>query len=111
VFRRGGAGGELGLEAPFAAVDLGSDTDWGPAGLRVFGFYNFKTESPRLPALSIRGDVSFPTGPDFTSMSPGASGPRMNWRPPSRRVGGLQAGGGPNALPPERLVDRRNRGG
>jgi hypothetical protein len=53
---------ELGLEAPFAAVDLGSDTDWGLAGLRVFGSYNFNTESPRLPALSIRGDVSFPIG-------------------------------------------------
>lgn len=53
---------EVGLEAPFAAVDLGADTDWGLAGLRVFGFYNFNTESPLLPALSIRSDLSFPVG-------------------------------------------------
>jgi hypothetical protein len=53
---------ELGLEAPFAAVDLGPDTDWGLAGLRVFGFYNFNTESPVIPALSIRSDLSFPVG-------------------------------------------------
>jgi hypothetical protein len=53
---------ELGLEAPVAAVDAGTDTDWGLAGLRVFGFYNFNTESPRLPALSIRSDVSLPIG-------------------------------------------------
>jgi hypothetical protein len=53
---------ELGVEAPFAAVDFGPDTDWGLAGLKVFGFYNFNTETPTLPALSIRGDVSFPAG-------------------------------------------------
>lgn len=53
---------EIGLEAPFAAVDLGPDTDWGLAGLQAFGFYNVNTESPVLPALSIRGDVSFPVG-------------------------------------------------
>ena len=53
---------EFGVEAPFAAVDFGPDTDWGLAGLHVFGFYNFNTESPLLPALSMRGDVSFPVG-------------------------------------------------
>jgi len=53
---------EVGVEAPLAAVDFGPDTDWGLAGLRFFGFYNFNTESPVLPALSIRGDVSFPVG-------------------------------------------------
>jgi hypothetical protein len=53
---------EFGLEAPFAAVDFGPDTDWGLAGLKLFGFYNFNTEGPALPALSVRGDVSFPVG-------------------------------------------------
>jgi len=53
---------ELGVEAPLAAVDLGSDTDWGLAGLRVFGFYNFNTEGRVLPALAIRSDLSFPVG-------------------------------------------------
>jgi hypothetical protein len=53
---------ELGVEAPFAAVDIGPDTDWGLAGLKVFGLYNFNTENPTLPALSMRGDVSFPVG-------------------------------------------------
>jgi hypothetical protein len=53
---------EIGVETPLAAVDLGPDTDWGLAGLRFFGFYNFNTESPVLPALSIRGDVSLPVG-------------------------------------------------
>lgn len=53
---------EFGVEAPLAAVDLGPDTDWGLAGLRVFGFYNFNTEGRVLPALSIRSDLSFPVG-------------------------------------------------
>lgn len=53
---------ELGLEAPFAAVDLGRNTDWGLAGIQVFALYNFNTESPFLPAVSLRGDLSFPVG-------------------------------------------------
>jgi hypothetical protein len=53
---------EFGVEAPLAAVDLGPDTDWGLAGLRVFGFYNLNTEGRVLPALSIRSDLSFPVG-------------------------------------------------
>jgi hypothetical protein len=43
-------------------VDLGPDTDWGLAGLKLFGFYNFNTEGPALPALSIRSDLIFPVG-------------------------------------------------
>lgn len=53
---------QVGVEAPLAAVDFGPDTDWGLAGLQVFGFYNFNTEGPLLPALTLRGDVSFPVG-------------------------------------------------
>jgi hypothetical protein len=53
---------EFGVEAPFAAVDRGPETDWGLAGLKAFGFYNFNTESAVLPGLSLRGDVRFPVG-------------------------------------------------
>jgi hypothetical protein len=54
--------GQVGLKLPLAAADEGTRTDWGLAGLRVFGLYNFNTESPRLPALSIRADATFPLG-------------------------------------------------
>jgi hypothetical protein len=53
---------QVGLKLPLAAVDDGTATDWGLAGLRVFGLYNFNTESRWLPALSLRGDASFPLG-------------------------------------------------
>jgi hypothetical protein len=53
---------EVGVEAPVAAVDFGPDTEWGLSGLQIFGLYNFNTESPSLPALSLRGDVSLPVG-------------------------------------------------
>jgi hypothetical protein len=53
---------QLGLKLPFAVVDEGTDTDWGLAGLRVFGLYNFNTESRWLPALSLRADAGFPMG-------------------------------------------------
>jgi hypothetical protein len=53
---------QLGVKLPLAVVDQASGTDWGLAGLRVFGLYNFNTESRRLPALSLRADASFPVG-------------------------------------------------
>jgi hypothetical protein len=53
---------QVGLKLPFAGVDDGGDMDWGLAGLRLFGLYNFNAESRRLPALSLRADVSFPVG-------------------------------------------------
>ena len=55
---------QLGLAAPIAAVDVGqgADADWGLAGLRAFALYNFNTESPSLPAFSLRGDVGLPIG-------------------------------------------------
>jgi len=53
---------QVGLKLPFAAVDEGVNTDWGLAGLRVFGLYNFNTESQWLPALSLRADATFPVG-------------------------------------------------
>jgi hypothetical protein len=54
--------GQVGLKLPLAALDEGTATDWGPAGLRFFGLYNFNTEAQGLPAVSLRGDVSFPVG-------------------------------------------------
>ena len=53
---------QVGLKLPFAAADRATGTDWGLAGLRIFGLYNFNTESRRLPALSLRADASFPIG-------------------------------------------------
>ncbi len=53
---------QVGLKLPLAAADQGTETDWGLAGLRVFGLYNFNTESRRLPALALRADATFPVG-------------------------------------------------
>ena len=53
---------QAGLKLPLAAVDEMSGTDWGLAGLRVFGLYNFNTETRSLPALALRADASFPVG-------------------------------------------------
>jgi hypothetical protein len=53
---------QVGLKLPLAAVDDGTGTDWGLAGVRLFGLYNFNTESRWLPALSLRADASFPVG-------------------------------------------------
>jgi hypothetical protein len=53
---------QVGLKLPLAAVDESTGTDWGLAGLRVFGLYNFNTETRNLPALSLRADASFPVG-------------------------------------------------
>jgi hypothetical protein len=54
--------GHLGVKAPLAAVRDAGATEWGLSGLRVFALYNFNTESPLLPALSLRTDVTFPVG-------------------------------------------------
>jgi hypothetical protein len=53
---------QIGLKLPLAAVNDGAGTDWGLAGLRLFGLYNFNTESRWLPALSLRADASFGVG-------------------------------------------------
>lgn len=53
---------QIGLKLPLAGADEGRGTDWGLAGVRVFGLYNFNTESRRLPAFSLRADASFPIG-------------------------------------------------
>jgi hypothetical protein len=55
---------QVGLRLPIAGTNVGngSSTNWGLAGLQLFGLYNFNTEGRRLPALSLRGDVSLPVG-------------------------------------------------
>lgn len=53
---------QVGLELPLAAIAQDTGTDWGLAGLHILGLYNFNTEGPRLPAISLRGDMSFPVG-------------------------------------------------
>ncbi|MGH7561700.1 MAG: hypothetical protein ACRENB_11855 [Gemmatimonadales bacterium] len=53
---------QIGFKLPVAGIRTSSGRDWGLAGLRVFGLYNFNTESPLLPALAVRADVVFPVG-------------------------------------------------
>jgi hypothetical protein len=53
---------QIGVKLPLAAVDRGLGTDWGLAGIRVFGLYNLNTESAGLPAVSVRADAGFPVG-------------------------------------------------
>lgn len=52
----------LGLKMPIAGSSAVAGREWGVSGLRAFAFYNFNTESRSLPALSLRGDVTFPVG-------------------------------------------------
>ena len=54
---------QVGIGLPIAALDRpGLDTDWGLAGLSLFGLYNFNTESPALPALSLSAELGLPVG-------------------------------------------------
>ena len=54
---------QVGIGMPLGALDAtGSDTEWGMAGLSAFGLYNFNTESPALPALSLAADLDLPIG-------------------------------------------------
>lgn len=52
----------FGLKLPVAGVSSGTGREWGIAGLRVFGLYNFNTESRTLPAFSVRADLNLPVG-------------------------------------------------
>lgn len=55
---------QIGLKLPIAGAPgmAGEGREWGISGLRLFGLYNFNTESPWLPALSLRADAVFPVG-------------------------------------------------
>jgi hypothetical protein len=55
--------GHLGLSLPLAAVDAeGADAEYGLAGVHAFGLYNFNTEGPALPAVSVAADLALPVG-------------------------------------------------
>jgi len=56
------ANAQVGVKALLAASDGPTDTDWGLAGIRAFGLYNFNTESGGLPALAVRADAVIPAG-------------------------------------------------
>ncbi len=56
-----------GIKFPIAGVrepagGAPANTEWGLAGIRAFGLYNFFTEGRWLPALSLRTDVTLPVG-------------------------------------------------
>ena len=53
---------QVGVKLPVVARTDEIGTEWGLAGIRVFGLHNFNTESPTLPAVALRADVSFPVG-------------------------------------------------
>lgn len=53
---------QIGLKTVLAAVRETGETDWGLAGIRVFGLYNFNTESGGIPALSLRAETAVPVG-------------------------------------------------
>lgn len=54
---------QIGMGMPLGAFDAtGSDTEWGIAGLNAFGLYNFNTEGPALPALSLAANLGLPVG-------------------------------------------------
>jgi len=52
----------FGVKLPIAGARAAAGRDWGIAGLRIFGLYNFNTESAWLPALALRADAVFPIG-------------------------------------------------
>ena len=56
---------QVGLAVPFAFVRRPGASglgDFGLAGLRLHGLYNFNTESRSLPALALRADLAVPVG-------------------------------------------------
>ena len=54
---------QVGVGLPLAVTDPDeSDSDWGLAGLSAIGLYNFNTEGPVLPALSLAADMALPVG-------------------------------------------------
>ena len=54
--------GMIGFAAPLAAQLTPNGTDYGLAGVELFALFNFNTEAPLLPALSVRVDAAFPVG-------------------------------------------------
>ena len=59
---------QVGVKVPLASMDDAvSNGAAGVSGIRLFALYNFNTDAPSLPALSLRGDVQLPAG----SLGPG----------------------------------------
>ena len=52
----------IGFAAPLAAQLTPNGTDYGLAGVELFALFNFNTEAPLLPAISVRVDAAFPVG-------------------------------------------------
>lgn len=52
---------QVGFKAPIAGVVEGGADTWGLSGVKLFALYNFTTET-RLPALSVRADLTLPVG-------------------------------------------------
>ncbi|MEO8451611.1 MAG: hypothetical protein ABI647_17590 [Gemmatimonadota bacterium] len=53
---------QLGVKLAAAWLDENGRSNFGLSGVRVFGLYNFNTESPSLPAFSLRLDATLPVG-------------------------------------------------
>ncbi len=53
---------QVGVKAPLAAVREGGTTVGSLSGLRAFALYNFNSEGPVVPAVSLRADMAFPVG-------------------------------------------------
>ncbi|MBI4420577.1 MAG: hypothetical protein HY560_07095 [Gemmatimonadetes bacterium] len=53
---------QLGVKAPLALRREAGRTERGMSGLVLFALYNFNSETPTLPALSVRSDVTLPVG-------------------------------------------------
>lgn len=53
---------QIGAKIPVAVAVEPEATTSGLAGPRLFGLYNFNTESPVLPAFALRADVHVPIG-------------------------------------------------
>ena len=59
---------QVGVKVPLASMDDAvTNGSVGVSGVRLFALYNFNTDAPALPALSLRGDVQLPAG----SLGPG----------------------------------------
>jgi hypothetical protein len=54
--------GQVGFTLPLGAVTEGAQTEWGLAGVRLFGLYNFNSEGPWVPGVTLRADASLPLG-------------------------------------------------
>lgn len=53
---------QVGAKVPLALSDGPTGTTAGIGGAFLYALYNFNTESPSLPALSLRADLSLPLG-------------------------------------------------